>query len=1123
MKITSPFFFLFFMFGLLFTSVNTAFAELPNKTFLEQELKQAKSNASSQVDNQDKIKNLEDALQLYAQISLQKNQNQLLANRIANAPKDLQLLHLTIQQLKEKTLSSHSLEELSLNELQNQLNRVQNDLQNIQSDLANINSKLVAQRATPEIAQKTLSNNLLRIQEIERILFDEKISTAEKYKLKVEENLIKLQNNYNQTLLSGDSELLALYSAQLEEKKIIQQHLQTKQSLLQTLINEKKLAETQQQAEQLKQAQEIEKSINPIIAKQQGLNLTLSQELITETTKLNALSQDNLRIKSVLNNLQQTQRNINEQISALQGTLVLSRIINKQKNLLPQDKLINGLSKQITDLRVKIFDLTELRDNLYDTSFFIQKLLAKNNDALSEKEEKQLTTLLQERYRLISDEIELLNNQLNLSINIELNQKQVTAISDALQNQLQQQSFWVRSNAPINFTWFLHFFPKLENELHDLRMEINFSQWRDYIVPTSFASLILIILGCIILWQKSLILSRLKFINSCVNTLKKDRQRYTPEAIFLTFVLCLPYTAFFLATLLISTFIFFDNPLPAWIWSLKMAMYWLFFSFMLRILNPHAYSIGFRHFGLTKKSLAHFNQLIKSSMLTSYFWLNVSIFTHLDGGVSNDVIGQLLTITVLLSSLIIIAPKIHQSISLYQKDANINYGVLPCLFKGMSLLAFLAPIGLILLVVLGYYYTALTLMHHLIISYFVFALWAVFKDTIYRALLVFSRHLSYRRLLEKQKKQLEEQKENRTEQDLDDSFLGMQKAEDEVLAVSKIKDQVLRVVDLALSVTLIALFYWVWSDLVTVAYYLESIPLWQQTITTSTGTSLQTITLWNLLMAMVIVLVSYALIRNLPGVLEVVLFSHVKFSQGTPYTIITLSTYFIGALGAVLSFSTLGISWSKLQWLLAALSVGLGFGLQEIFANFVSGIIILFERPVRIGDVITIGNYSGTVSRIRIRSTTLVDFDRKEIIVPNKVFVTERIVNWALSSSITRVKIFIGVAYGSDLDLVKQLLLQIADECPFVLKDPKPSVYFLNFGASTLDHELRVYVNDIGHRNKSIDDINHRINQLFAEHQINIAFNQLDVFIKNTQTDEEIKIDSRSFTHSAQHQTGEIK
>jgi uncharacterized mscS family protein HI_0195.1 len=206
------------------------------------------------------------------------------------------------------------------------------------------------------------------------------------------------------------------------------------------------------------------------------------------------------------------------------------------------------------------------------------------------------------------------------------------------------------------------------------------------------------------------------------------------------------------------------------------------------------------------------------------------------------------------------------------------------------------------------------------------------------------------------------------------------------------------------------------------------------------------------------------------------------------------------AIGSAWAFATLGMSWSKLQWLFAALSVGLGFGMQEIFANFVSGIILLFERPIRVGDTVTINDVSGTVAKIRIRAITLIDPDRKEVIVPNKSFVTGQVINWALSNTVTRLVISIGVAYGSDLELVKRLLLQAANEQPSVLKDPEPRALFLSFGASTLDHELRVYVGQLSERINTIDALNRRINELFAEHNIDIAFNQLDVFIKNKDT-----------------------
>ena len=324
--------------------------------------------------------------------------------------------------------------------------------------------------------------------------------------------------------------------------------------------------------------------------------------------------------------------------------------------------------------------------------------------------------------------------------------------------------------------------------------------------------------------------------------------------------------------------------------------------------------------------------------------------------------------------------------------------------------------------------------------------------------------------------------------------------QEEGMAVNQVRSQLLRFADLFIWTALFAIFYYVWSDLVTVASYLRDITLWQQTTTTEAGVVTESISLFNLLMALVIIGITYILVRNLPGILEVLIFSRVKLSQGTPYTINTLLTYLLVAIGGAWAFATLGMSWSKLQWLFAALSVGLGFGMQEIFANFVSGIILLFERPIRVGDTVTINDVTGTVAKIRIRAITIIDPDRKEVIVPNKSFVTGQVTNWALSNTITRLVISVGVAYGSDLDLVKRLLLQAAAEQANVMKEPEPSALFVSFGASTLDHELRVYVSQLSERNNTIDALNRRINELFAEHNIEIAFNQLDVFIKNQDT-----------------------
>ncbi len=150
---------------------------------------------------------------------------------------------------------------------------------------------------------------------------------------------------------------------------------------------------------------------------------------------------------------------------------------------------------------------------------------------------------------------------------------------------------------------------------------------------------------------------------------------------------------------------------------------------------------------------------------------------------------------------------------------------------------------------------------------------------------------------------------------------------------------------------------------------------------------------------------------------------------------------------------------------------------------------------MRIGDTITLGHLTGTVSRIRIRATTVTDFDRKEIIIPNKTFVTDQLINWSLSDNITRVILTYGVELGSDHRLVQRLLQQAADENERVLRDPPPEIFFMRYSESAMEYELRIYVNSLGDRLYATDELNGRVGELLAEHDLNIAFNQMAVWL----------------------------
>jgi potassium efflux system protein len=177
--------------------------------------------------------------------------------------------------------------------------------------------------------------------------------------------------------------------------------------------------------------------------------------------------------------------------------------------------------------------------------------------------------------------------------------------------------------------------------------------------------------------------------------------------------------------------------------------------------------------------------------------------------------------------------------------------------------------------------------------------------------------------------------------------------------------------------------------------------------------------------------------------------------------------------------------------------VGIGFGLQEIVANFISGLIILFERPIRVGDAVTVGEISGTVSRIQIRATSITSWDRKELLVPNKEFIVGRLVNWTLSDQILRVDIPVGIAYGSDTEKATEVLLRVAKENPKVLDDPPPTVLFLSFGASSLDFELRAFSPDLQSFLPLRHELHMAVDRAFREAGIEIAFPQRDIHVRS--------------------------
>lgn len=289
--------------------------------------------------------------------------------------------------------------------------------------------------------------------------------------------------------------------------------------------------------------------------------------------------------------------------------------------------------------------------------------------------------------------------------------------------------------------------------------------------------------------------------------------------------------------------------------------------------------------------------------------------------------------------------------------------------------------------------------------------------------------------------------------------------------------------------------FWIWSDLLPAFTALDGVTLWKTSAGAGPDGALRNVSLADVLFGLLIAGLTAFAARNVPSAIEIALRQNEMIARGSRMAFATLTRYAIVVIGIFSVLNLLGASWSKLQWLVAALSVGIGFGLQEIVANFISGLIILVERPIRVGDVVTVGEVEGVVTRIQIRATTVTNWQRMEHLVPNREFITGRVTNWSLSDEVTRVDIAVGVAYGSHVERALEILREVARAHPAVLEEPNPFIGFLAFGDNTLDLSLRVYVASIGDRLTTLNDLHVAINRRFEDEGIVIAFPQRDLHI----------------------------
>ena len=273
-------------------------------------------------------------------------------------------------------------------------------------------------------------------------------------------------------------------------------------------------------------------------------------------------------------------------------------------------------------------------------------------------------------------------------------------------------------------------------------------------------------------------------------------------------------------------------------------------------------------------------------------------------------------------------------------------------------------------------------------------------------------------------------------------------------------------------------FAWVWELDAALIRFLANQPVWY-------GTD---ITLGDLTRCLALIVAGIVGWRSTSSVFAVTVFRRIPDDPGIRFAIVTLCRYILLALTTMLALGAIHVGTAQIGMVLAALGVGLGFGLQEIVSNFICGIILLLERPIRIGDVVTVAGTTGKVDCINIRATTIINGDNQSMIVPNREFITGNLVNWTHKDRILRVSIKVGVAYGSDPERIVDLLLAIAGDDPDVLRNPLPSALLEELGDSALKFVLHVFVPDPSLAGRVKHRLSAEVQRRFAEANIGIPY-----------------------------------
>jgi potassium efflux system protein len=1031
------------------------------------------------------------------------------------APAELEELRATLNEPTPESPTAESLgidDGTTLDELQQSLATETASLTASESQLANLTEQVEVQIGRPAAARERISQLGVSRQELAvvasaqpapgetQIATNSRILTARLHRAAQGAEI----NMLEQELLSQPVRL-SLLQARRDISARTTEVFRKRTKILRDAINDRRQSEAALAEEAAAAAELAAAGKHPVLRLLVEENAALTRELPKRVAAIDVAGRQLEQIKAEAADIER-RLNRSEKLFEIGGvSRTIGRLLIEENRTLPQ------MSKYRAQLRARSSELGEIglaqlrsqeqRRELVSTNQKIQELFAtvaadvSNPDELEEIN-NEIRRLLQDRRALLLQVEDSYNVYLQTLGDLDIEQRRLLETTDRYRQFLAQNLLWIPS-AQVFFmgTW-QDVLPAVERSLSPKRWLGAVTSLMDSIGSRLASALLFLTLFVVLLVVRRLLAQRYEEIGEKVLRTPEDNIGLTLKSLGVIVIRALP-----LPLLMIAVGWFLRHaPQPsvftdALARGLTLSGPFLFYALAFRALSAPGGMLDL-HFGWQEENLKIIRRQLGriATIGTPLMFFTILLFLS-DIASDQATVGRLMFIAFMLFLAVVIRPLTHPTAGVvathYKRYPERWTSKLRWLWLGLSVGL---PLLLGLISALGYLYTSAV-----VAGLMLETIWRLLSlGVVYLVLLrwfALARRKLARQLAQEEFEAMLAAQENESQSDSEGD--SPPAPTEEPLDIDKVDLQTKTLLRSVLIVVAAIVVWSIWAEILPAFAVMDQVALWNQTSTVDGAQVIAPVTLRDLMIGILIAVITAIISRNLPGLMEIAILQRLTLTPGSRYAIKTLVRYVVVTVGTFWVLSIIGWNWSQIQWLVAALSVGLGFGLQEIVANFVSGLVILFERPVRVGDTVTVGQLTGTVSQVRIRATTITDWDRKEIIVPNKSFITEQVINWTLTDPITRIVIEVGISYGSDVEKARGVMMQTLTSLPAVLDDPEPRVYFTGFGDSSLDFVLHAYSRQLSDRLPMIDEIHRAILAALREHGIQIPFPQRDLHIQS--------------------------